>query len=220
MIPSGKTVLLQLILMQLLRQGSMVFIVDFKGAVDYLNRAWCQASRLVFTPEELTAVLEQFIVELEARKTAFRKAGTGNILEYRRKTGQDLPRCVLAVDEFAEVLDKTGASKERKEQIAKIEAMLATLARQGRAFGMNLILCTQRPDANILGGQIKNNLPGRFCGCTPDPELRRMILGDTPAADAVPPDAKGRFITQDGTPFQAYYFDTTLSVHTKEGGAG
>lgn len=35
---SGKTNLLQLILMQLLRQGSMVFIVDFKGAVDYLNR--------------------------------------------------------------------------------------------------------------------------------------------------------------------------------------
>lgn len=217
---SGKTNLLQLILMQLLRQGSMVFIVDFKGAVDYLNRAWCQDSRLVFTPEELTAVLEQFIVELEARKTAFREAGTGNILEYRRKTGQDLSRCVLAVDEFAEVLDKTGASKEQKEQIAKIEAMLATLARQGRAFGMNLFLCTQRPDAGILAGQIKNNLLGRLCGNTPDPELRRMILGDTPAADAVPPDAKGRFITQDGTPFQAYYFDTTLSVHTKEGGAG
>ena len=203
---SGKTVLLQLILMQLLRQGSMVFIVDFKGAVDYLDRTWCQDSRLVFTPEELIEVLEQSIKELEARKTAFREARTGNILEYRRKTGQDLPRRVLAVDEIAEVLDKTGASKERKEQIAQIEAMLSTLARQGRAFGMDLILCTQRPDANILGGQIKNNLPGRFCGCTPDPELRRMILGDTPAADAVPPDAKGRFISQDGTTFQAYYF--------------
>lgn len=64
--------------------------------------------------------------------------------------------------------------------------MLATLARQGRAFGMNLFLCTQRPDAGILAGQIKNNLLGRLCGNTPDPELRRMILGDTPAAERSP----------------------------------
>lgn len=214
---SGKTNLLQLMLMQLLRQGAMVYIVDFKGAVDYLNRAWCKDSRLVYTMEELIQVLERFIKELDGRKMVFCEAKARNILEYRRQTGHDLTRCVLAVDEIAEVLDKTGASKEQKEQIAKIDAMLSTLARQGRAFGLNLILCTQRPDANILTGQIKNNLLGRLCGNTPDPELRRMILGDTPAAEAVPPDAKGRFVTQDGVTFQAYYFDGGLSISDEEG---
>lgn len=91
---SGKTNLLQLILMQLLRQGSMVFIVDFKGAVDYLNRAWCQDSRLVFTPEELTAVLEQFIVELEGAengRSARLEPGTSSNTAAR--PGRTLPLC-------------------------------------------------------------------------------------------------------------------------------
>lgn len=68
---------------------------------------------------------------------------------------EDLPRYIFACDEVAEVLDKTGLSKEQKEQVAQVESRLATIARQGRAFGIHLILATQRPDANILAGQIK-----------------------------------------------------------------
>ena len=55
----------------------------------------------------------------------------------------------VAGDEVAEVLDKTGRSKEDKELLAQIENRLSTIARLGRAFGIHLILATQRPDANI-----------------------------------------------------------------------
>ena len=71
---------------------------------------------------------------------------------------------MFACDEVAEMLDKTGRSKESKEVLAQIENKLATLSRLGRAFGIHLILATQRPDANILPGQIKNNLDFRVCG--------------------------------------------------------
>lgn len=74
-----------------------------------------------------------------------------------------------------------------------------------------LILATQRPDANILPGQIKNNMNIRICGRA-DTTLSTIIIGDGRAAEQIPHDAQGRFIMEDGTVFQAYYFsDDTIS---------
>ena len=123
----------------------------------------------------------------------------------------NMQRIVFACDEVAELLDKTGADKARKELLAQIEARLALIARQGRAFGIHLILATQRPDANILPGQIKNNMNIRICGRA-DTTLSTIIIGDGRAAEQIPHDAQGRFIMEDGTVFQAYYFnDDTIS---------
>ena len=122
-----------------------------------------------------------------------------------------MQRIVFACDEVAELLDKTGTDKARKELLAQIEARLALIARQGRAFGIHLILATQRPDANILPGQIKNNMNIRICGRA-DTTLSTIIIGDGRAAEQIPHDAQGRFIMEDGTVFQAYYFnDDTIS---------
>lgn len=49
-------------------------------------------------------------------------------------------------------------------------------------------------DANILPGQIKNNLNFRVCGKV-DNALSQIILDNTNAADQLPKDARGRFIT-------------------------
>jgi len=80
------------------------------------------------------------------------------------------------------------------------------IARQGRAFGIHLILATQRPDATILSGQIKNNVNCRICGRA-DTILSQIILDSTAAAEQIPKDARGRFLLHDGTFFQAYWFD-------------
>lgn len=103
-------------------------------------------------------------------------------------------------------MDKTGAEPERKKRLAQIEGRLSTIARQGRAFGIHLILATQRPDAAILPGQIKNNMDCRICGRA-DNILSQIILDSTAAADEIPKNARGRFITGDGTVFQAFWFE-------------
>ena len=123
-----------------------------------------------------------------------------------RATGENLPRLVFGCDEVVEVLDRTGRSKGDKELLAQIESRLATIARLGRAFGIHLILATQRPDATIIPGQIKNNLDFRVCGRA-DNVLSQIILDNTSAAEQIPKDARGRFITGDGTVFQGYLFD-------------
>ena len=109
------------------------------------------------------------------------------------------------------MLDKTGLTKEQKEIVVKIEGLLSTIARQGRAFGIHLILATQRPDSTILTGQLKNNINYRICGRA-DNVLSMIILDNTDAADQIPEDAQGRFLLHDGTMFQAYWFDDAAGI--------
>ena len=202
---SGKSVLLKLLLMQCLEKGSIVSIADFKGGVDF-TRIWHRKCRMCFDETDLTALLSGTVDELERRKAAFSDAGCPNIDKYNKATGAGLPRLIFACDEVAELLDKNGRSKEDKEQISKIENRLSIIARQGRAFGIHLILATQRPDATILSGQIRNNIDCRVCGRA-DNVLSQIILDNTAASELIPKDARGRFLLHDGTIFQGYLFD-------------
>lgn len=202
---SGKSVLLKLLLMQAIRKGAIVCIADFKGGVDFPT-VWHKNCRMCFEETNLLALLTELVDELERRKSLFRESGCPNISQYNKATSPALKRYIFACDEVAEVLDKTGLNKEQKELVSQIESKLAVIARQGRAFGIHLILATQRPDANILSGQIRNNIDCRVCGRA-DNVLSQIILDSTAAAEQIPKDARGRFLLHDGTVFQGYLFD-------------
>ena len=202
---SGKSVLLKLLLMQAIRKDANVCIADFKGGVDF-PPAWHKACRMCFEEQSTLELLTKLTEELERRKTLFASAGLPNIDSYNEGREEKLKRHIFACDEIAEMLDKTGLTKEQKETVTRIESRLSMIARQGRAFGIHLILATQRPDANILSGQIRNNINCRICGRA-DNILSQIILDNTAAAEQIPKDASGRFLLHDGTVFQAYWFD-------------
>ena len=202
---SGKSVLLKLLLMQAIHKGAEIFIADFKGGVDF-PKIWHHKCWMCFNEQDLLKMLTDLVAELERRKALFLAADCANIDEYNVTGNEHLKRWVFGCDEVAEVLDKTGRSKADKELLTKIENKLSTIARQGRAFGIHLILATQRPDATIIPGQIKNNMDFRVCGRA-DSVLSQIILDNTSAAEQIPKDARGRFITGDGTVFQGYLFD-------------
>lgn len=209
---SGKTVLLRCILMQLLRKsGVEVVIADLKGGADFSsvwrNHPHC---KMIFDRAELAEYLDKLVEELNRRKEIIAQTdGCCNIYDYNNRCALYLDRIFFAVDEVAEILDKTGLDKAEKEQVARIERSLSTIARLGRAFGIQLLLATQRPDANILSGQIKNNIAYRVCGRA-DNVLSMIILDNTDAANQIPSDARGRFINGDGTVFQGYWFNESI----------
>ena len=207
---SGKSVLLKLLLMQANQKGAKVCIADFKGGVDF-PPVWHKECRMCFDEQSVLELLTELVDELERRKMIFAAAGQANIDRYNTAEKQDLRRYIFACDEIAEMLDKTGLTKEQKEIITKIEGKLSIIARLGRAFGIHLILATQRPDANILSGQIKNNVNCRICGRA-DNILSQIILDNTDAAEQIPKTARGRFILHDKTVFQAYWFDDTGGI--------
>lgn len=202
---SGKTILLKLLLFQAHMKGAKVYIADFKGGVDY-GSFWHRNVELCFDISTLIQMLTELAQELEYRKSLLREADCANITEYNERTGENLMRIIFACDEVAELLDKTGLSAEQKKLVQIVESKLALIARQGRAFGIHLVLATQRPDANILTGQIKNNIDYRVCGRA-DNVLSQIILDNTDAADLIPKDAHGRFLLNGGTVFQGFWLD-------------
>ena len=204
---SGKSVLLKLLLMQANKKGANVYIADFKGGVDF-PPIWHKECRMCFEEQSTLELLTELVEELERRKQLLSASGLPNIDHHNAATGDNLQRYIFACDELAEMLDKTGLTKEQKEIVNKIEGLLSTIARQGRAFGIHLILATQRPDSAILNGQIKNNINCRICGRA-DNVLSMIILDNTDAADLIPEDAQGRFLLKGGAMFQAYWFDDT-----------
>ena len=207
---SGKSVLLKLLLMQAIKKEAIVCIADFKGGVDF-PPVWHKECRMCFEEQPTLALLTEMVEELDRRKQLLKASGLPNIDHYNAATGENLQRYIFACDELAEMLDKTGLAKEQKETVNKIEGVLSTIARQGRAFGIHLILATQRPDSTILNGQIKNNINCRICGRA-DNVLSMIILDKTDAADQIPEDAQGRFLLNDGTMFQAYWFDNAAGI--------
>ena len=207
---SGKSVLLKLLLMQANKKGANVCIADFKGGVDF-PPVWHKDCRMCFEEQSTLELLTELAKELERRKQLLKASGLPNIDHHNAATGDNLKRYIFACDELAEMLDKTGLTKEQKEIVVKIEGLLGTIARQGRAFGIHLVLATQRPDSTILNGQIKNNISCRICGRA-DNVLSMIILDKADAADQIPEDAQGRFLLHDGTMFQAYWFDDAAGI--------
>ncbi|MGD2108568.1 MAG: DNA translocase FtsK 4TM domain-containing protein [Phycisphaerae bacterium] len=65
-----------------------------------------------------------------------------------------LPYVVIVIDELADLM--MTAAKE-------VEHHLSRLAQKSRAVGVHIIVATQRPEAKVVTGLIKSNLPSRAC---------------------------------------------------------
>lgn len=160
--------------------------------------------------DALKKILSHFVQELEARKDLLRAADCENIDRYNESGHRPLHRMVFACDEVAAMLSRTGRSKDQLKEIDEVVDKLSLIAQQGRAFGLHLILSTQRPDANLIPGQIRSNMDCKVCGRA-DSVLSSIIIDSTAAADLIPKNAQGRFILNDGngetsgTVFQAYW---------------
>lgn len=217
---SGKTMLAKVILTQLLAdERCMVFLIDMKGGTDYADLDFSNGGKIISEPEEAAKLLQDTVEELEARKKAFASVTHNGQpvacpdLDTYNRLNPDKPvaRIFLAVDELAELTDTTGMTKEDKARSAEMVAALSKIARLGRAFGIHLILSTQRPDANVVPGQIKNNVSFRVCGKTADTVLSTIIL-DNGNATEIPRENHGLFLTHDGTLFRGYYLEPNQEV--------
>lgn len=202
---SGKSVLLKLLLHQCVQKDMSVYIADFKGGLDF-PRHWRESCHMIFDVLLFRDTLKELVGELKARANELSRTDCANIEVYNAAVRHIYKHIAIACDEVAELLDKTGRSREEKEVMDEITSYLSTIARLGRAMGIHLILATQRPDAKVLEGQIKNNIDFRVCGRA-DNVLSQIILDCTDAADKIPKDAQGRFLTNDGTLFQAFWYD-------------
>ena len=210
---SGKTGLLRCIIHQAIKKRWNVSVLDFKGGGDFTDvEQEAEKYRdledgygpfIINDPEEAQELLLCLTVEVKGRLSTFREAGVSNIDEYNARGREQFIPWLLVVDEAAELLDVKPKNKAEKELYTEIDHYLRTLARLSRAAGVHLLMGFIRPSADVLDGQIKNNLLWRVCGYFPDPAASRIVLENDRATE-LPPDIKGRFIVGDEE-VQAYY---------------
>jgi hypothetical protein len=116
---------------------------------------WCPDSLVDFGGESCLSLVEAMAEEMSRRYELFKQAGADDLARYRQKTGEDLPRVVCAVDEFADLL-LAGGKRQRDD----LERGFVRIAQTGRAAGIHLILATQRPSRQVVSGVLKASLPG------------------------------------------------------------
>jgi S-DNA-T family DNA segregation ATPase FtsK/SpoIIIE len=94
---------------------------------------------------------------MERRYDVFRQRGARDIRSYNEKVdaAEQLPWTFLVHDEFAEWM----LSDDYKDAVT---ANVSRLGVKARAAGIHLIFAAQRPDANVMPMQLRDNLGNRL----------------------------------------------------------
>jgi hypothetical protein len=148
---SGKSTLLHALVtnMALLYSPDEVelYLIDFKKGVEFKTYATHRLphARVVAIESEREfglSVLQRLDAELRRRGDMFRAAGVQDLASYRQSNGStSMARILLVIDEFHELFVED-------DKIAQDAALLLDrLVRQGRAFGIHVLLGSQ-----TLGG--------------------------------------------------------------------
>jgi S-DNA-T family DNA segregation ATPase FtsK/SpoIIIE len=119
-----------------------------------------------------TSVLEWACEKMDERYDALAEAGVRNIKGYNAlgreeliarikpaneeeeaKIPKHMQYIVIIIDELADLMMTSGK---------EVEGFIVRLAQKSRAVGIHLIVATQRPQANVVTGLIKSNMPSRI----------------------------------------------------------
>jgi len=115
-------------------------------------------------------------------------------------------RVLLIVDELANLL--AVMDKKEAEQLQKD---LASIAAEGRKFGIHLMACTQKPLAEVTGSLTKSNMALRFVGLMLS-KSDANVAADMPDSGAERLAGNGDFIIRRGPMFQRFQAPLVLPL--------
>ncbi|QDZ39889.1 ATP-binding protein [Euhalothece natronophila Z-M001] len=134
------------------------------------------------------SVLEYINQQIEERSNQFKAAGNLNKLqEYRDQTGEKMPRILVVIDEFQYMF------QENDQITRRLNTVMDNITRQGRAFGIHLVIASQSPNVQNMSREIYSQVDLRMVQQM-DESTASAILGDgnTSAVDLL--DKPGKVI--------------------------
>lgn len=160
---SGKSVLIQAIILDIAATNpsslAKIILIDPKMGVDYaaIERLPHIQGGIVIDQGRAQTELERLIDEMERRYELFRSSGARDLRSFNasRPAAERLPLLFLVHDEFAEWM----LTETYKDAVATTVQRLGVKA---RAAGIHLIFAAQRPDANVMPMQLRDNLGNRL----------------------------------------------------------
>lgn len=212
---SGKSTLLHTLITNLALWYSPdeveFYLVDFKKGVEFKTYATHAVphARVIAVESEREfglSVLRRLDAELSRRGELYRALGVQDLAGFRRhERGGPLPRTLLIVDEFQEFF----TSDDKLAQEAML--LLDRLVRQGRAFGMHVILGSQTiGGAYSLARSTIGQIAVRIALQCSEADSYLILSDDNPAArllsrpgEAIYNDASG--MIEGNSPFQVVW---------------
>ncbi len=125
---------------------------------------------VVTEPKKAASAMRWAVNEMTRRYKIFSDEGAKHLDRYNERVKNEvdrMPRIVIIIDELSDLM--MVAPDEVEESIRRI-------AQLGRAAGIHLILATQRPDATVITGLIKANIPSRAAFAVSSATNSRIIL--------------------------------------------
>lgn len=184
----GKTVVINGVVMEFCARGWPVRICDPKR-IEFMGlRGWANVQCVATTVEHQVALIYQTWLEMERRYA---------LIESGECTEDDFEPMLLVLDEYR---DFVGMASSWYANI-KVSGMpnkcpafewVASLARKGRSARIHLLLGTQRPDAEFLGGEMRDNFATRMSLGRLSPQGAMMMWEAAYIGVSVPRGKPGR----------------------------
>lgn len=193
---SGKSNLVNVGICTLISQQSpedmRLVLIDLKGGLEFSFYEGIPHlhKQILDTVEGAAKILAELESIMNQRFEELRSSNVKKIEEYQIKHGTSaMPRILCVFDEVASIGNQGEITKQ-------IVASLEELVRKGRATGIHIWFCTQRPDVKVIPGSIKANLALRISGRMPDVASSQTVLGSSEAKNIAP--IQGRMALQVG----------------------
>lgn len=203
---TGKTSMAHALVGQITQNGWPVWVADAKR-VEFLGlRSWPNVQIVAGSIAHQVALVRAAWELMEYRY---------QLIEDGKATLDDFEPLVVFLDEFAEFrsnLVEWYAQIKVKGDPTRPPTLLevASLARKGRTARVHLVLSTQRPDAEFLGGEMRDNFGFRMSMGRLSPQGAMMMWENPAVGVSLPRACTGRAIAthEDGRPVevQCYRF--------------
>ncbi|MBX3742118.1 MAG: AAA family ATPase [Akkermansiaceae bacterium] len=208
---SGKSTLFHVIITNLALWSSPeqveFYLVDFKKGVEfkcYADRRLPHARVIAIESDRQFAlsVLQRVDAELKQRGELFRKASSQDLASYNRSGAGRLPRTLLLIDEFQEFFTEDDPVAQQAS------LLLDRIVRQGRAFGIHVILGSQTlGGAYTLARATLGQMAVRIALQCNESDAHLIMDEDNPAPRMLTRPGEGIYNDQSGTtaansPFQ------------------
>lgn len=105
--------------------------------------------KVLYTVEDALLCLHTAADDMEMRYDRLVQEGFGKISDRFTAGKTDIPYHVIVFDEFADLINSGKKEKMEFERLVKL------ISAKGRAAGVHLLIATQRPDRDVVTGQIK-----------------------------------------------------------------
>ena len=179
---SGKSVMMNVIIKSLIENNdperlNLVLIDPKRVELSQYKNLPHLLAPVIYEDKKAANALNWLVGEMESRYTMLEDAGYKNIDEYNTDMATKMPKIVVVIDEFADLI--------LQSDIGEIEKSIIRLAQKARAVGIHIILGTQRPSVDVVTGLIKANIPTRIAFMTSSSTDSRVILDENGAEELI-----------------------------------